>query len=185
MTEPLDNTPEGQLIRFVRGYAAKVEPEKIRERSLRGKRARIQAGKIHNHGPELYGYRRDKAAGIRSVYEPEAAIVREVFTWVLEGHGLRAILQRLNGQGIRSPGVGVSGERLPPSVGQGATAPAAEASGLTRAVNCLALSPHRPSAAIQRVDCASEIGAGAGICITGCVGRSADSARPQSGRRWA
>jgi site-specific DNA recombinase len=41
VTEPLDNTPEGQLIRFVRGYAAKVEAEKIRERSIRGKRARI------------------------------------------------------------------------------------------------------------------------------------------------
>jgi site-specific DNA recombinase len=51
VTEPLDNTPEGQLIRFVRGYAAKVEAEKIRERSLRGKRARIQAGKVHNYGP--------------------------------------------------------------------------------------------------------------------------------------
>jgi site-specific DNA recombinase len=27
VTEPLDNSPEGQLIRFVRGYAAKVEHE--------------------------------------------------------------------------------------------------------------------------------------------------------------
>jgi site-specific DNA recombinase len=79
VTEPLDNTPEGQLIRFVRGYAAKVEAEKIRERSLHGKRARIQAGRIHNSGPELYGYRRDKAAGVRTVYEPEAAIVQQIF----------------------------------------------------------------------------------------------------------
>ena len=60
VTEPLDNTPEGALIRFVRGYAAKVENESRRERCVRGKRARVQSGKIHNHGPELYGYRRDK-----------------------------------------------------------------------------------------------------------------------------
>ena len=51
VTEPLDNTPEGQLIRFVRGYAAKVEAEKIRERSLRGKRAGIQAGRFITTAP--------------------------------------------------------------------------------------------------------------------------------------
>jgi site-specific DNA recombinase len=46
VSEPLDNSPEGQLIRFVRGYAAKVEHEKIRERSIRGRMARTAAGKI-------------------------------------------------------------------------------------------------------------------------------------------
>jgi site-specific DNA recombinase len=106
VTEPLDNTPEGQLIRFVRGYAAKVESEKIRERSLRGKRARIQSGKLHNHGPELYGYRRDKAAGIRTVYEPEAAIVQQIFQWYVDEHmAFRAIVRRLNDRGIPSPAV--------------------------------------------------------------------------------
>src|SRR5215211_1124751 len=44
VTEPLDNSPEGQLIRFVRGYAAKVEHEKNRERPMRGWRARVEAG---------------------------------------------------------------------------------------------------------------------------------------------
>src|SRR5262245_22074077 len=106
VTEPLDNTPEGQLIRFVRGYAAKVEAEKIRERSMRGKRARIQAGKLHNHGPELYGYRRDKAAGTRTIYEPEAAIVQQIFHWYVDDHlAFRAIVRRLNDQGIPSPAV--------------------------------------------------------------------------------
>jgi DNA invertase Pin-like site-specific DNA recombinase len=46
VTEPIDKSPEGQLIRFVRGYAAQVEREKIRERALRGKLARVQSGKI-------------------------------------------------------------------------------------------------------------------------------------------
>src|SRR5215213_3896302 len=46
VTEPVDDSPEGQLIRFVRGYAAKVEHEKIKERSIRGKRAKAQAGKF-------------------------------------------------------------------------------------------------------------------------------------------
>ena len=106
VTEPLDNTPEGQVIRFVRGYAAKVEAEKIRERSIRRKRARIQAGKIHNYGPELYGYWRDKAAGTRTIYEPEAAIVQHIFHWYVDEHlAFRAIVRRLNDQGIPSPAV--------------------------------------------------------------------------------
>jgi site-specific DNA recombinase len=56
VTEPLDDSPEGQLIRFVRGYAAKVEHEKIRERSIRGRRARVEAGKLIPVGRPLYGY---------------------------------------------------------------------------------------------------------------------------------
>ncbi len=107
VTEPLDNSPEGQLIRFVRGYAAKVEHEKIRERSLRGKRARVEAGKIHSHAGELYGYRRDKAAGVRVIYEPEAAVVRRIFRWVAEdGLSTRLIARRLYDEDIPSPAVG-------------------------------------------------------------------------------
>jgi site-specific DNA recombinase len=34
VTEQLDDSPEGQLIRFVRGYAARVEREKARERTI-------------------------------------------------------------------------------------------------------------------------------------------------------
>jgi site-specific DNA recombinase len=46
VTEPLDHSPEGQLIRFVRGYAAKVEHETIKERTIRGKRARLMSGRL-------------------------------------------------------------------------------------------------------------------------------------------
>jgi hypothetical protein len=67
--------PEGQLIRFVRGYAAKVEHEMIREQALRAKRARVDAGKLHNHGSELYGDRRDKAAGVCHIKGPETVRV--------------------------------------------------------------------------------------------------------------
>jgi site-specific DNA recombinase len=56
VTEPLDDSQEGQLIRYVRGYAAKVEHEKIKERSIRGKRARIQAGKLLPGNRPRYGF---------------------------------------------------------------------------------------------------------------------------------
>jgi site-specific DNA recombinase len=104
ISEPLDHSPEGQLIRFVRGYAARVELEKIRELSVRGKRARLENGKIHNFGLELYGYRRNKLHGIREVYEPEACIVRQIFRrYAEEKVGARSIVRWLNERGIPSP----------------------------------------------------------------------------------
>ncbi len=106
VSEPLDNSPEGQLIRFVRGYAAKVEHMKIRERSIRGKLARIRSGKVHNSAAELYGYRRDKEAGVRLIHEAEAAIVRRVFEWAAEGASLRGIVRRLRQEGVPAPSVG-------------------------------------------------------------------------------
>jgi site-specific DNA recombinase len=107
VTEPIDKSPEGQLIRFVRGYAAQVEREKIRERALRGKLARVQSGKIHNHGRELYGFRRDHERGVRVLYEPEAAIARMIFAWYLDDRlGIRTIVRRLNDLAIPAPSLG-------------------------------------------------------------------------------
>jgi site-specific DNA recombinase len=106
VTEPLDDSPEGQLIRFVKGYAARVEREKARERTLRGKHARIASGKIHNYGHELYGYRRDKERGVRLIHEPEAAVVRRIFRWVAEGVPIRCVMRRLNTEGVPAPSAG-------------------------------------------------------------------------------
>ena len=39
VTEPLDNSPEGHLIRYVKGYAAQIEREKIIDRTVRGRMA--------------------------------------------------------------------------------------------------------------------------------------------------
>lgn len=58
--DPVDTSDEGRLMLHVKGYAAKLEREKIRERQLRAKYFNAQAGRIHNHGVDLYGYRRDK-----------------------------------------------------------------------------------------------------------------------------
>ncbi|MGH9822402.1 MAG: recombinase family protein [Blastocatellia bacterium] len=106
VSEPLDNTPEGALIRYVKGYAAQMEREKIRERCLRGKRARVLSGKIHRSGTELYGYKRDKEAGVRLIYEPEAIVVRELFEMAVRGDSLRAIERVLNERGIAPPSAG-------------------------------------------------------------------------------
>jgi site-specific DNA recombinase len=107
VTEPLDSTPEGQLIQYVKGYAASIERAKIRERTLRGKHTRLLRGMLHSHAPELYGYRRDKDAGKREIYEPEAQVVRLIFAWVAdEGLAIRSVARRLNEQGVPPPSAG-------------------------------------------------------------------------------
>lgn len=55
LTEPLDYSPEGQLIAYVRGFAAQVEREKIRERTLRGKiqAIRLPGGRIRIEEAEV------------------------------------------------------------------------------------------------------------------------------------
>ena len=51
VTEPLDTSPEGQLIAYVKGYAAQLEREKIKDRAIRGQRARAEQGRLpHGDG---------------------------------------------------------------------------------------------------------------------------------------
>jgi site-specific DNA recombinase len=56
---------------------------------------------VNNHGPELYGYRRDKTTGKRVIYEPEAAIIRDIYTMIVSEHrGASGVAKRLNRLGI-------------------------------------------------------------------------------------
>lgn len=104
VTEPLDDSPEGQLIRFVRGYAAKVEHEKIKERSLRGKRARVESGRPLHGGRPLYGYRWRDAEKTRLEVDPvTAAVVRRIFAEASAGRPLLAIAKALTSEGIPTP----------------------------------------------------------------------------------
>jgi site-specific DNA recombinase len=105
VTETLDSTPEGMLMQHVRGFVSEVEREKIRERTLRGKRQRALNGSIHNMGPELYGWVRDREAGVRRIHEPEAAVVRRTYTLVAhEYRSLYSIARQLNSEDVPAPG---------------------------------------------------------------------------------
>jgi site-specific DNA recombinase len=107
VSETFDDSDEAALIRYVKGYSSKKEREKIRERSLRGKHQRALNGKIHSHGSELYGYRRDKEQGVRVIYPPEAAVVRQIFEWIAKDRlPVRAVVRRLNEQGVPPPSAG-------------------------------------------------------------------------------
>jgi len=42
VTKDLDNTELGKLISYIRGFASKLEAEKIKERTMRGKMQRVK-----------------------------------------------------------------------------------------------------------------------------------------------
>ncbi|MFN8472253.1 MAG: recombinase family protein [Anaerolineae bacterium] len=104
VAEPFDDSPEGQLVRFVRGYAAKVEHEKFRERSQRGKLARVQSGKLMHAWKPLYGYQwRDSKKAAYDIDPATAPIVRRIFNEAVSGRSLRQIAQGLTDEGIPTP----------------------------------------------------------------------------------
>lgn len=97
VTEDVDNSELGKLIAYIKGYAAKLEAEKIRERTVRGKRAVAKAGRIvGGNGAGLYGYDYVKGEGRRVINEAEASWVRQMFDWLVnEGLSTNAICYRL------------------------------------------------------------------------------------------
>ena len=107
VTEDFEDSAVGRFILAAKAFAAEIEREKIIERSMRGRLARVQSGKIHNAASELYGYHRDKTAGVRHIYEPEAVVVRRIFQWVAtEGKAVRGIARALNDELVPSPAMG-------------------------------------------------------------------------------
>jgi len=110
VTETVDNSDLGKLITYIKGYAAKLEAEKIRERTMRGARTRASRGKIPIGGTgKLYGYTyivgKGDHEGVRYINEEESRWVREMFRWLIdEGIGVNAITYRLRALGISTPG---------------------------------------------------------------------------------
>ena len=57
VTENIDTSDMGKLITHIKGFAAKLEAEKIRERTQRGIRERVKAGKMPSgRRARLFGY---------------------------------------------------------------------------------------------------------------------------------
>src|SRR5262245_16986406 len=95
--EYISYTPEGQFREQVLGAVAQLERMRIRERTARGRRAMVRKGKVPG-GRTPFGYRRQD--GFFVIEEPDAKIVRRIYTWLNEGSGVRQIARRLNAAGI-------------------------------------------------------------------------------------
>jgi site-specific DNA recombinase len=105
VTEPSADSPEAQLVRYIKGYAAQIERLQIRERTMRGRKERALRGMLPTGGGGLYGYRYNRETGRREIDEDEAVIVRMIYRWVVEEDAsLFKIIWRLREMGIPSPG---------------------------------------------------------------------------------
>ena len=89
VTEDVDGSDMGRLITYIKGFAAKLEAEKIKERTSRGRRARIASGRLANgRASNLFGYDyipgRGDGEGVRRVNEEQAQLVTATVSEALE-----------------------------------------------------------------------------------------------------
>ncbi|MFC1933070.1 recombinase family protein [Chloroflexota bacterium] len=103
VTETVDSSEVGKLINYIRGFAAKLEAEKIKERTMRGKRERIKSGKLPSGRGVLFGYAYDKESEI-NVANDNLETVKMVGHWLIgEGIFLNEVCRRLMEKGIPAP----------------------------------------------------------------------------------
>jgi len=98
-----EHSPEGKLFYSIRGAISDYEKEKIKERSLRGKRGKAAKGKIIADA-KPFGYVFDRGTSNYAINEEEAAVVRQMYSWLVNDRvGTAVICKRLNELGIPSP----------------------------------------------------------------------------------
>jgi site-specific DNA recombinase len=98
--------PQAKLLTQVQGVIAEYERAKIGERYRRGKLFRSRAGEVISRKAP-YGYRRvprgpDGPAHLE-IYEPEAAIARQIFAERAAGTTIRQICRQLNADAVPTP----------------------------------------------------------------------------------
>lgn len=99
-----ERSATGQFLLQARAFAAELEHEKIRERTTRGKLARVAAGKLPGSARPPYGYRYADAARTRLEEDPATApIARRIFARAVAGATLRQIAAELTAEGIPTP----------------------------------------------------------------------------------
>lgn len=97
VTEDVDNTELGKLITYIKGFAAKLDAERRREATTRGKKARLKSGKLpQGTGVGVYGYTWNKETKEREVNEFEASVVRDVLERVATGESIISVARTLN-----------------------------------------------------------------------------------------
>jgi site-specific DNA recombinase len=107
VTEAVDGSEMGKLISYIRGFASKLEAQKIRERTMRGRKARALSGKLPACG-HLYGYTympgKGPGEGIRYINEDRARWVREIYRWLVEENlSTDQITYRLRELNVQTP----------------------------------------------------------------------------------
>ncbi len=99
--EDVDNSELGKLINYIKGFAAKLDWERRREATMRGKRAKVARGELpQGTGVGMYGYDWNSETKKREINHVEADVVQDIFNWVATGESLFSIARRLNQRGV-------------------------------------------------------------------------------------
>ena len=96
---------EGAFLFRLKALMDRREWEVIAARNKRGKDEKAKQGLLVSGRP-AYGYAvagEGRKRGQRVIVPEQAAVVRQIFEWVAEGHSLRVVIQRLHERGISAP----------------------------------------------------------------------------------
>ncbi|MBU2008633.1 MAG: recombinase family protein [Chloroflexi bacterium] len=100
-TETVDNSEVGKLVFYIKGYAAKLDAERRRDATGRGKQAMLKSGKLpQGTGIGIYGYQWIGEYKKRIPIEREAKIVQRMFEMVADGDSCFKIARALNEENI-------------------------------------------------------------------------------------
>ena len=98
-----DQSPDGRFMFGIRGLLAQLEKEKIKERTMRGKRGKAAKGMVISD-TKPFGYSYDAVKSSYAINENEATIVRMIFNFIVTNKmGTARICKELNARGIPSP----------------------------------------------------------------------------------
>jgi site-specific DNA recombinase len=104
---PFEDTPTGRFTFTQLAAFAELWGEKIAADSARGRKQKLEDGKLIN-GSAKFGYvyidKRQKNGARLEIDPVKAQVVRDVFGWRLEGMSMCGIAKRLNAAGILSAG---------------------------------------------------------------------------------
>ncbi len=100
-SETVDNSEVGKLVFYIKGYAAKLDAERRRDATGRGKRALLKSGRLpQGTGIGIYGYEWLSDRKKRVPLENEVRIVKRMFEMVMEGNSCFKIARALNVENI-------------------------------------------------------------------------------------
>lgn len=100
--ETVESTDLGKLISYIRNYASKLEAEKIRERTMRGTKARVFDKKLPVTYRQPFGYSWDKE-NRRLVPNNDHDTAKLIINLAIEGKSYDFIIAELKNRGILSP----------------------------------------------------------------------------------
>jgi site-specific DNA recombinase len=98
-----DNTHEGELLKYIKGWLSKGERLKTAERTRRGLLRKAREGKVIKGRKANFGFRFNETDDGLIIYEPEMKIVEKIFRMAASGMGPKAMQTRLYAEGVPSP----------------------------------------------------------------------------------